>query len=154
MPMIETPWIVSFYPHAYGHYFSSGECQAWIAPFYYSEPGMNDVALRICLSSLDNGGRNESTMILAQIAVCGGVDGNITSGDCHAALDDPSYTGLGFHGASEAVMANPPLNLFMTMTISTASPVYDLKNSSVMDMESHTTYLESLSSSLNECGQD
>ncbi|KAK0216083.1 hypothetical protein IW262DRAFT_193499 [Armillaria fumosa] len=135
MPMIETPWIVSFYPHAYGHHFSSDECQAWIAPYYYSEPGKNDVALRICLSTLDNGGRNDSTTILAQIAVCGGVDGNITTGDCHAALDDPSYTGLGFHGASEAVRDTPPLNLAMTVTKTTASPVYDLKNGSVMDIE-------------------
>ncbi|KAK0476093.1 hypothetical protein IW261DRAFT_437474 [Armillaria novae-zelandiae] len=135
MPMIETPWIVSFYPHAYGHHFSSDECQAWIAPYYYSEPGKNDVALRICLSALDNGGRNDSTTILAQITVCGGVDGNITTGDCHAALDDPSYTGLGFHGASEAVRRNPSLNLTMTVTKRTASPVYDLKNGSVMDIE-------------------
>ncbi|KAK0189659.1 hypothetical protein F5146DRAFT_633538 [Armillaria mellea] len=64
-----------------------------------------------------------------------GSDGSTSTGDCHAALGDPSYTGLGFHGASEAVRANPPLNLAMTVTKRTASPIYDLRNGSVMDIE-------------------
>ena len=108
MPRIETPWALSFYPHAYNHTFTDEECGMWLAPypsnFHTSWTNQDEIALKMCFNTLGDG-LEGSTTILGQISICPGDDVS-----CYYAVNNGTsgFTGAGYD--------TQPFNVSMTVT--------------------------------------